>query len=106
MWAVYWNGEPPHFIIMKRILSVSFDEEIWDKLREMRNSSDYVNNLVTQSLNAGGGNEQICEYCGSSSKPLIWMMPDEKLACEVCEKQMVWKVRHSTQINIPSDKSY
>jgi len=88
MWADI-RGRCPHFIIMKRILSVSFDEEIWDKLREMRNSSDFVNSVVSEAMEGEKVNVDVCEICGSTEKPLIWVLPDEKMVCAECEKQMV-----------------
>ena len=81
---------------MKRNMSISFDEEIWDKLRDMRNSSDFVNILVFKALEAGDTDTQVCEICGSNTKPLIWMMPMEKLVCSICEKKLVWEAQHST----------
>jgi len=80
---------------MKRNMSISFDEEIWDKLRDMRNSSDFVNICVSKALLEGDGNEQVCEMCGNNEKPLIWAMPIEKLICSVCEKGLVWKSKHT-----------
>ncbi len=80
---------------MKRNMSISFDEEIWEKLRDMRNSSDFVNALVTESLNAGEHESEVCELCGKEEKPLIWIVPDEKLVCSGCEAGLLWKSKHS-----------
>jgi len=84
---------------MKRNMSISFDEEIWESLRDMRNSSDFVNDLVSKALSSGEHEAQVCEFCGSNSKPMLWIMPQEKLACEACEKGLVWKSQHSSQLS-------
>ena len=83
---------------MKRNMSISFDEEIWDKLRDMRNSSDFVNDLVNKALLCGDKEVDVCELCGSSSKPLIWAMPMEKLICDSCNSKLVFKARHSLSL--------
>ena len=80
---------------MKRNMSVSFDEEIWEKLREMRNSSDFINNLVTREFNSSAQESDVCEYCGKSSKERVWICPDEKHACLECEGLLIWKAKHS-----------
>ena len=77
-------------------MSISFDEEIWEKLRDMRNSSDFVNALITEALNEGEHETEVCERCGSSKKPFIWMMPSEKLVCDECEKVLVWETQHGS----------
>lgn len=77
-------------------MSISFDEENWDKLRDMRNSSDFVNDLVNKAFSDGEHDTQVCELCGKDEKPLIWMMPMERLVCVGCEKDLIFKAKHST----------
>ena len=85
---------------MKRPMSISFDEDVYDKLRDMRNSSDFVNSLVSQGLIKDKPDVPKCEYCGKESDELMWMVPDEKLACSACESSKVWKAQHSSQLSI------
>lgn len=91
--------ESPHFIIMKRNMSISFNEEIWEKLRDMRNSSDFVNALVTDALSDGEHESEDCELCDSKEKPLVWVMPMEKLVCPSCEKRLLFKSQHGGHIS-------
>ena len=64
-------------------MSVSFDEDIWDKLKSMRNSSEFVNGVVSKSLDKVEV-DGYCDICGAPDPSLIWVLPDEKLMCEEC----------------------
>jgi len=79
---------------------ISFEEEIFDRLREMGGSkSAFVNSAVSVALQADGVKSvPSCEFCGSEKKPLIWIMPNEKLACVECEETL----RKRSRVNITS----
>jgi len=74
---------------MKRNMSISFEEEIYDKLREMRNSSDFVNELVKNNIDLADKKDNQCAYCDTITEDLIWLLPDERLVCQACEVSRV-----------------
>lgn len=67
-------------------MSISFDDETFDKLRGMRNSSDFVRKLVHEALE--GEKEpilRVCEYCDKEViEGLMWEGNDERWICEKC----------------------
>ena len=69
---------------------ISFEEDIFDRLREMGgNKSQFVNSAVAVALEVDGDKPlPICEYCGSDTTPFLFIVPDEKLACQKCENRL------------------